>query len=306
MDRLLIACAILLMFVAAETVVYPHRSALRLQYNVPLDPQPPDGGGGGNNDNPPPDQPPGQTGYPTAVSTGPQTPPLKAYAGTELGPTAFRIDTPGVYDGFTFDRCVTIYANDVTISNSVINCRQPDYPAIWFRDGAANGRVIRNEINGIKVGNQSPGIGITCANGCVATQNRIVGPQDGIVLSGGSTAEDNYIGQSRGATTASGPSQHDAIVVTEGNATISHNTIDNICDSLLNQDDAQGCNAAVLTEATAGEVLIDRNYIKRWSWTVFNIKAGIATISTNYFGDIGLQCVIDGGTVGATSTQCRQ
>ena len=53
MDRLLIACAVLLMFVAAETVVYPQRSALRLQYNVPLDPQPPDDGGGGGNDNGP-------------------------------------------------------------------------------------------------------------------------------------------------------------------------------------------------------------------------------------------------------------
>lgn len=307
MDKLLVACAILLLFVAAQQEVHPHRSPLRVSYGVPLDPQPPNGGigGGGGGVQPPPDQPPGQTGYPTVTSTGPAVPPATPFAGTAFGATAYRIDTPGVYDGFIFDRCVTIFANDVTIRNSVINCRQGNYPAIWFRDGAANGRVETSAVNGIKIANTSPSSGVDCANNCAATGNRIIGPQVGIRLSNGSTAQGNYIGQLRGSQTNAGPSEHNGIFVTTGDATITHNTIDNNCDQLLNSDDAQGCNAAVLLQGTVGKVTIDANYIKRWQWNVFGVQSGTATIVQNLFGAVGAQCVVNGGVVDPTSTQCK-
>lgn len=307
MDRLLIACAVLLLFVAAEQAVYPHKNPLRLNYGLPLDPQPPGGGGGGGgNAPPPPEQPPGQTGFPTATSTGPATAPTNQFAGTEFGATAFRIDTPGVYENFIFDRCVTIYADDVTIRNSIVNCRQGNYPAIWFRDGAKNGRVENTEINGIKVANQSPSAGIECHNACTATNNRIVGPQTGIIISTGSIAENNFIGQLRGSQTAAGnPSEHFGILATDADAVISHNTIYNDCDALLNTDDARGCDGAISTGASATTVDVEQNYIRQWQWTVFHVQSGTVTVSNNFFGTVGVHCIVTGGAVAATSTDCN-
>ncbi len=236
-------------------------------------PSPPAGGGddssnsgSGNNDgsDDEKDAEPETFSWPSASNTGPRSAPNKVYNnefGSDYGATAYRITTDGaVIEGYTINRCVVIFANNVTIRDSVVTCAH-NIAAIW-PNGASNTTIEYNEIIGAPITDPSAA-GFICSNTCTAKRNKISGTADGIKAGSNSTIIENYVGQLRGGTTSSGGTHNDGMQI-EGsgiaNVVIKNNTIDHDCNS----QDSGSCNTAIWIQGTVSNMTIDHNYFKKW------------------------------------------
>jgi len=217
-------------------------------------------------------------GFPTDSDTGPLSPPSKTYSAADAAlygesvTGEYRITVAGtVLDGYTFDQCIGIYADNVEILNSVINCNN-EISAVWVRSGT--GAVIqRNTIIGTPSGVPSAA-GVFCSD-CTVRLNNISQTADAVKTSENSLIEYNYFGQLRGdSLPAPNGTHNDGIQFQSGDTvTIRLNTFNNDCDITTAQ--GGGCNTVIFMKSESGpisNITIENNFFENWS-SFFIIRA---------------------------------
>jgi hypothetical protein len=191
-------------------------------------------------------------GFPDASNTGvPAGVTLTAYT----GPT--NITTAGtVIDGKQVDACLVVNAARVIIRNSRLNCSGGYVVLVEVSRPSTDWlQIVDSEVD---CGNSNAtGIGY---DSIVVTRVEIRGCENGLDIDRNMIVEDSWIhlAYNGGGAHADGIQTCCAV-----NVTVRHNTI-------INQD-AAGANgdAAIITPASAGAMLVDGNFLAGGSYTLY-------------------------------------
>lgn len=249
---------------------------------TPLQPQP----------NPPPPNPPapnpppaaprpplGDGEFPSALNTGPQTPPTKTWPQSGNGTW---INVGENADGFIFNGCVRTTRSGVRITNSEIrgNCTTSQ-----LYDEGGNGVFEYNNIFDVVGGGAST---IGCGNGSRFFRNNAKGAADGVKEGSGCQIIENYIHDLDEYNAGVGGGTHNDGVQIEGGGTtgmlIQKNTFENTCGK--RGIAGQGCAGTIFVNNGASGNTIEGNYVKRWDGPtagfIFHLhNAGANTVKDN-------------------------
>lgn len=255
--------------------------------------------------NPAVGNPVGAAGFPSAIDTGPQTPPTKTWP--QAGNGTWIVVTTDA-DGFIFNGCVKTGAPNIRITNSEIrgNCATSQ---LW--DEAGNGSFEYNNIFDVAHGGSST---IGCGTNSRFFRNNIKGAAVGAYGETGCQIIENYIHDldeftynGGGATSNTGVHIDDAGTT---NVMIQKNTFENTCGK--SGLAGQGCTGVIFINNGSAGSTVDNNYIKKWDGPtagfIFHTSAaGVNTIKDNVVecANITGYGVTSGGpSIFTNNTQC--
>lgn len=214
----------------------------------------------GGNSGPPPN------GWPSDNNTGPQSPAgLQRYSGGGNN-FEYRITQSNItLDGYYFDKCVIVEGNNVTISNSYIECRS----TVWALGEPASGARPTGQkyLNNTIVSGDRVAAGVHCGN-CEVRGNNISGSHDGIKGRSNAQFIGNYIHDLAMVVLSSGPTHNDGFQLQAGNNIVIRG------NSFIQNCAGQGrlhCNGGIFLGADSGNIsniLIDNNYLRGWGTAV--------------------------------------
>lgn len=259
--------------------------------------------------NPPPNTPPnnpltGNGEFPSALNTGPQTPPAKTWPQAGNGTW---IDVGTDADGYIFNGCVRTSKPGVRITNSEI--RGTCATSVLY-DAGGNGIFEYNTILDTAGGAAST---IGCGTASRFYRNNAKGGADGVKEGTNCQVIENYIHDLDEYVVFGGGTHNDGVQIEGGGTTgmlIQKNTFENTCGK--KGISGQGCAGVVFINNGASGNVVDGNYIKRWDgptagFIFHTISGGANEIKNNVVecGSItGFGVQSGGASTFTNNTQC--